>query len=163
MIVDNLDIVGVTVSPAKADSPLIVDANAVLPTTISSQLFQPIGRWDPEIIKRSRRIQHQQLSQRDSLDRREPLGVLSPENPLRLLAAEPPDHGRIVTPCDTIVKRYYRRTRNRSRPPPSRSRPAEDNDIIRICAELQLPREEIVAARGRYRQHLAVLKGAPKR
>jgi uncharacterized tellurite resistance protein B-like protein len=34
----------------------------------------------------------------------------------------------------------------------------EDNEIVRICAELQLPREEVVAARGRYREHLAVLK-----
>lgn len=40
---------------------------------------------------------------------------------------------------------------------------AEDNEIIRICAELQLPREEVVAARGRYREYLAVLKGIPGR
>jgi uncharacterized tellurite resistance protein B-like protein len=40
---------------------------------------------------------------------------------------------------------------------------AEDNEIVRICAELRLPREEVVEARGRYRQHLAVLKGMPKR
>jgi len=39
----------------------------------------------------------------------------------------------------------------------------EDNEIVRICAELQLPREEVVEARGRYRQYLAVLKDAPKR
>ncbi len=38
---------------------------------------------------------------------------------------------------------------------------AEDNEIVRICAELQLPREEVVAARGRYREYLAVLKGIP--
>jgi len=37
----------------------------------------------------------------------------------------------------------------------------EDNEIVRICAELQLPREEVVAARGRYREHLEVLKGMP--
>ena len=37
----------------------------------------------------------------------------------------------------------------------------EDNEIVRICAELQLPREEVVTARGRYREHLAVLKGMP--
>jgi uncharacterized tellurite resistance protein B-like protein len=36
---------------------------------------------------------------------------------------------------------------------------AEDGEIVRICAELQLPREEVVEARGRYRQYLAVLKG----
>lgn len=37
----------------------------------------------------------------------------------------------------------------------------EDNEIVRICAELQLPREEVVAARGRFREYLAVLKGMP--
>lgn len=40
---------------------------------------------------------------------------------------------------------------------------AEDSEIVRICAELRLPREEVVEARGRYRQHLAVLKGTAKR
>jgi uncharacterized tellurite resistance protein B-like protein len=40
---------------------------------------------------------------------------------------------------------------------------AEDSEIVRICAELRLPREEVVAARGRYRQYLAVLKGAAAR
>lgn len=39
----------------------------------------------------------------------------------------------------------------------------EDNEIVRICAELQLPREEVVEARGRYREHLAVLKKPRKR
>lgn len=38
---------------------------------------------------------------------------------------------------------------------------AEDNEIVRICAELQLPRDEVVMARGRYRQYLEVLKGMP--
>lgn len=38
----------------------------------------------------------------------------------------------------------------------------EDNEIVRICAELQLPREDLLAARGRYREHLEVLKGMPR-
>ena len=38
---------------------------------------------------------------------------------------------------------------------------AEDSEIVRICAELQLPREEVVVARSRYREHLAVLKTVP--
>lgn len=38
---------------------------------------------------------------------------------------------------------------------------AEDNEIVRICAELQLPREEVVTARSRYRDYLAVLKNLP--
>ena len=40
---------------------------------------------------------------------------------------------------------------------------AEDNEIVRIATELELPRDEVIAARGRYRQHLAVLKGIPER
>jgi uncharacterized tellurite resistance protein B-like protein len=39
----------------------------------------------------------------------------------------------------------------------------EDNEIVRIASELQLPREEVVAARSRYREHLSVLKGIPGR
>ena len=34
----------------------------------------------------------------------------------------------------------------------------EDSEIVRICKELHLPREEVVEARQRYRQYLAVLK-----
>jgi uncharacterized tellurite resistance protein B-like protein len=37
----------------------------------------------------------------------------------------------------------------------------EDNEIVRIGAELQLPRNEVVNARTRYRSYLAVLKGMP--
>ena len=38
----------------------------------------------------------------------------------------------------------------------------EDNEIVRICAELQLPREEVISARSRYREYLAVLKNLPR-
>jgi uncharacterized tellurite resistance protein B-like protein len=40
---------------------------------------------------------------------------------------------------------------------------AEDNEIVRIASELELPRDEVIAARGRYREYLAVLKGMPGR
>lgn len=40
---------------------------------------------------------------------------------------------------------------------------AEDSEIIRICAEMQLPREEVVNARSRYRDQIEVLKGIPGR
>jgi len=34
----------------------------------------------------------------------------------------------------------------------------EDNEIARVCSELQLRHEDLVAARSRYREYLAVLK-----
>ncbi len=38
---------------------------------------------------------------------------------------------------------------------------AEDNEIARICSELQLRHEDLVAGRARYREYLAVLKKSP--
>ena len=38
----------------------------------------------------------------------------------------------------------------------------EDNEIVRIAKELELPRDAVIEARGRYRKYLAVLKGIPQ-
>jgi len=46
MIVNNLDIKGISILPNKAHSILIVDANAVLPFAISMKRFQTLpGRY----------------------------------------------------------------------------------------------------------------------
>lgn len=37
----------------------------------------------------------------------------------------------------------------------------EDNEIVRICSELQLPRQDVVEVRSRYREYLSVLQGMP--
>ena len=46
VIVHDLDFFGVAVGPAKANSPLIVDSDAVLPTPVTRELFESIGWWD---------------------------------------------------------------------------------------------------------------------
>jgi hypothetical protein len=61
MIVNDLYLVGVTISPAKTDPPLIVDANAVLPGAIASELLESVPWWHPEIVQRFRRIHGDQL------------------------------------------------------------------------------------------------------
>jgi len=43
VIVDDLDVVRVSVSPPKADAPLIVDADAVLALSITAQCLEPSG------------------------------------------------------------------------------------------------------------------------
>jgi len=43
VIVDNLDVVGVAVSPAETDAPLVVNPDAVLTRTIPAQLLEPIA------------------------------------------------------------------------------------------------------------------------
>jgi len=57
VIVSDLDIEGVAVVPCEADSPLVVDPNAVLPLSISFQLLQAVSGWSSEVLKRDRAMQ----------------------------------------------------------------------------------------------------------
>ena len=68
MVINNLDSIGSGFRPHKTDSPLVINANAVLPFSIILQCLKPIGWRYPEIIKRLRLIQHEQFSQHDLLN-----------------------------------------------------------------------------------------------
>jgi len=56
VIVDNLDIVRVSVLPSKADAPLVVDANAVLTLSVAAQGFEPVARGGAQVLNRTRPI-----------------------------------------------------------------------------------------------------------
>jgi len=68
MIIRDLYLKGIPLSPLKADSPLIIDAYAVLPRPISGELFQPVRRRDSQIVERYGVIQHSQLAQSNLLN-----------------------------------------------------------------------------------------------
>jgi|KBSSwiStaDraftv2_1062776.scaffolds.fasta_scaffold15201_5 hypothetical protein len=63
MIVNDLDLVRVTISPPKADPPLIVDANTVLPDAIAFELLEAVPRRHPEIVQRFGRVHGDQFAQ----------------------------------------------------------------------------------------------------
>ena len=63
MVVDYFEPIGAVARPHKTDTPLIVDADAVLPFSIILQCFEPVGRRYPQIIERLRLVQHEQLPQ----------------------------------------------------------------------------------------------------
>jgi hypothetical protein len=44
MVIDNFNIKNITVQPAKTNTPLIVDANAVLSRSVTRQGFKSIAR-----------------------------------------------------------------------------------------------------------------------
>jgi hypothetical protein len=107
MVVDNLDFICVPASPPKADSPLLVDPNTVLPTAISRQLLKAVRGRSPKIADGFGRIQDEQFSQRDPLEsNRKPRRMLPLEHPLCVGAAETLNHCLIITRCANIVKRY---------------------------------------------------------
>ena len=107
MIVDDFYIVRIPVSPTKADSPLVVDAYAVLTFPVAAELLETIRWWNTKVIECISRIQNQELPQRNALKGPELAGVPPLEDFFRLLAAESLDHGRMITRGDNSVKRYY--------------------------------------------------------
>jgi len=51
MIVDDLDVQGVTVTPPEADPPLLVDPYAVLALAIAPQSLELIRTWNRKVFQ----------------------------------------------------------------------------------------------------------------
>jgi hypothetical protein len=68
MVIGNFNVSRVAILPDKANAPLIVYANAVLPGSVATQFFQPVCRRYPQIANTPRIIDHAQLSQGNLLD-----------------------------------------------------------------------------------------------
>jgi hypothetical protein len=62
MIVYDLDIVGISVAPTKADPPLVIDPNAVLSLSITGQPLQPIAGRSAQVIKAAGIVNLHQLT-----------------------------------------------------------------------------------------------------
>jgi hypothetical protein len=68
VVVGNLNIIGVTIVPSKANPPLIIDSNAVLTLAVSRQSFEPISWGRSEICEVSGIVNLRQLSVGNSHD-----------------------------------------------------------------------------------------------
>jgi hypothetical protein len=62
VVVHDLDIERMAVFKAKANSPWVIDANAVLPASISLECLEPVVRRDPQVIQSNRLMQHGQFA-----------------------------------------------------------------------------------------------------
>ena len=98
MVVDNLDVIGVSFIPFEADAPLIVDPDTELTGTRPAQLLEVIAGRYAEVIKDHRGIQLSQPPQRNALDVASvPADRLALEEPLRVAIAEAANHLDIIT------------------------------------------------------------------
>ncbi len=112
MVIDNLDVVSIATFPAKTDPPLVVDANAMLPYSITCQLLEAVARRHAEVIERGSRVDLGKLAQRDSLNRMRQLADRLPvEEALRVLVPEAADHARILTRHVNSVNEQCQRER----------------------------------------------------
>ena len=108
MIVDNLNVFRVRARPAEAHPELIVHADAVLPSTVAFQGFQPVTRWDAQVVHLSRLVQLLQFPARHGFEVGEARYALPVEQGFGVGALERLDHERILTLRMINVKRDYR-------------------------------------------------------
>jgi hypothetical protein len=99
MVVDDLDIAHVAVTPAKANPELVVDPDAELPVTVASQGFQTIPRGRSQEIQGSRSMQLRELPSNHCFNSHETADAVSHEEQSRILAYERNDHGISLIEC----------------------------------------------------------------
>jgi hypothetical protein len=102
VIINNFHILGTANIPVKADPKLIVDANAVLPISISMEALKMVAGWDSKIIQVLGSVECDQLSTGGPL---QICGKLSDnfvsKNAFCGAASKTPDH-----PINTNPSRY---------------------------------------------------------
>ena len=93
MVINDLDIPTISVAPYEADSPLIVDANAVLSPSVTAKRFQAISGRYAQIGKLLSRIDYEKLFASSSLNLwRETTDGETCEDRSRTSVAKAPDH-----------------------------------------------------------------------
>jgi hypothetical protein len=103
VIVNDLNLRRSELRPHEAHPVLIVDPNAMMPSAITLQRLQPVGRGNPKVSQGSGGIEQFQLPAGDHpqirwADPSRPLGVPGIENVLRARIAKGAD------PCTTIAR-----------------------------------------------------------
>jgi hypothetical protein len=92
VIIHNFHVVGVSVAPHKTDTPLVVDADAVLSRAVMFQLMKPVTRRHSQIHQALGRVKHQKLSPSWLPDVRESADILIMKKPLRVRGLEGLNH-----------------------------------------------------------------------
>ena len=104
VVVSNLNIECVPVFPPKADTVLIVNADAILSGTIAFQCFQPVRRRRRQVSKLIRAIDLNQSSQRHSRNLLKSPDALLMEDRLRVFIAKGADQTTIILRIALYVK-----------------------------------------------------------
>jgi len=105
VIINNLYSGCVTRFPNKANAPLIVDSDAVLPSPITLQQLQPISRWHPQKIQSYRSIKLRQLTKRNRLNVNETGNASLVKNRLGIGTGKTQNHAQTITEHVNNVKR----------------------------------------------------------
>jgi len=107
VVVDDLNVSGSGIGPAEAEPPLLVDADAVLPSSIAAELLEPVGWRHSEVVQRCRTVEHGELDPCSSLKFGMELRVLTQPYTFGLVIGEGADHTAMLTPGVSNARRLH--------------------------------------------------------
>jgi hypothetical protein len=97
VVIHNFNVEGVPYPPFKANTPLVIDPNAVLALPAPVQGFQMVCRRDPQIVQGNSPAYHSELPKGCLLNVvGQPMGESPVKNELGFLVLEVPDHASRV-------------------------------------------------------------------
>jgi hypothetical protein len=67
VVVDDLDVLRPGRGPPETDPPLVINADAVLASTVTFECLQPVAWWNAKVIQDLGSIRHGEFAQRDPL------------------------------------------------------------------------------------------------
>jgi hypothetical protein len=98
VVIDDFHVVDVTFDPSEADTPLIVDPDAVLAFAVALERLKTIGWRNSQIIKGEGIAEHTQLAPGHGLDiGRQAPGRRSAPDLFRFPVGKGSDHGATIT------------------------------------------------------------------
>jgi len=102
MVIRYFDLIRIRFPPSKADAPLIIDADTMLPGPFAGEFLQPVSRWYAQIAQAFSRIQDGQFSPGYLQHGRRKFPYSLPrEDAFRIFIAKRFDH-----PCHNNAMRY---------------------------------------------------------
>jgi hypothetical protein len=106
MVINNFNLLGMAIGPNKANTPLVVDADAVLPSSVATQSFQPVAGRYTQKVKTRRGMYLLQFPNSHGCNVRKPCHPSPVKQQFGVRVAEALNHADIVTSFGINVKCY---------------------------------------------------------
>jgi len=93
VVIDDLNVAGISRTPAETYPPLLVDSDTVLPISVTPELLNSVARRDPKIVENRGSIEHPEFPKGGPLNPRPKfLDGFTPEQALSVAVSETLDH-----------------------------------------------------------------------
>ena len=92
MVINDLDVFGTRSGPSEAESPLVIDPDAVLALSVAAKCFEPVSGRHPQVLEAGGDFELPQLAASDRRNAFEPPDPFAASQRSGVGTPERPDH-----------------------------------------------------------------------